>query len=201
MLKIRKMHDLEPFFRWIDDYTASKDERSPFFQKSYSEFYFENKIYNYLIHPQWDDMGSETLYLKILWVDYDQKFCIMEFLGEWNDCIEEDCQTLKRNIIDKMLVYGIVHFILIGENILTFHSGDDDYYQEWIEDISEEGGWVALLNLPKHVYQDFAEARINHLFFMGADYNTFNWRIYKPAAIFQLLEERIEGSVKSLPAY
>lgn len=40
-------------------------------------------------------MGSETLYLKILWVDYDLKFTIIEFLGEWNDCIEEDCQMLK----------------------------------------------------------------------------------------------------------
>ncbi|NBU35572.1 MAG: hypothetical protein EBS35_03235 [Bacteroidetes bacterium] len=195
------MHDLEPFFRWIDDYSAAKDERSPFFQTTYNEFYFENKIYNYLIHPQWDDIGSETLYIKILWVDYDLKFCIIEFLGEWNDCIEEDCQTLKRNIIDKMLVYDIVHFILIGENILTFHSGDDDYYQEWIEDISEEGGWVALLNLPKHVYADFKDARIHHLFFMGTDYNTFNWRVYKPTAIFQLLEERIQGSIKSLPSY
>jgi tetratricopeptide (TPR) repeat protein len=78
---------------------------------------------------------------------------------------------------------GIVHFILIGENILTFHSGDDDYYQEWIEEVSEEGGWVALLNLPKHVYNDFKDARIHHLFFMGSDYNTFNWRIFKPPYI------------------
>jgi len=102
------MHDIEPFFKWIDDYSASKDERSPFFNTTYNEFYFDNKIYNYLIHPQWDDMGSETLYLKILWVDYDLKFTIIEFLGEWNDCIEEDCQVLKRTIIDKMLALGIV---------------------------------------------------------------------------------------------
>lgn len=54
---------------------------------------------------------------------------------------------VKRTIIDKMLALGIVHYILIGENILTFHSGDDDYYQEWVEEVSEEGGWVALLNL------------------------------------------------------
>ena len=81
------------------------------------------------------------------------------------------------------------------------HDKDDDYYQEWIEDISEEGGWVALLNLPKHVYADFKDARIHHLFFMGTDYNTFNWRVYKPTAIFQLLEERIQGSIKSLPSY
>ena len=194
------MHDIEPFFKWIDDYSAAKDERSPFFNTTYNEFYFDNKIYNYLIHPQWDDIGSETLYLKILWVDYDLKFTIIEFLGEWNDCIEEDCQVLKRTVIDKMLALGIVHYILIGENILTFHSGDDDYYHEWIEDVSEEGGWVALLNLPKHVYNDFKDARSHHLFFMGSDYNTFNWRIFKPPYIFKLLEERIEGSIKSLPS-
>jgi hypothetical protein len=99
-----------------------------------------------------------------------------------------------------MLPYGIFHYILIGENILTFHSGDDDYYQEWIDEIAEEGGWITLLNLPVHVYNDFKDARIHHFIFMGSDYNTFNWRIFKPIHIFNLLEERIQGAIKSLPS-
>lgn len=194
------MHDIEPFFRWIDDYNAARDERSPFYGNTYSEFYYGNKIYNYLIHPQWEDIGSETLYLKVLWVDYQARFAIIELLGEWNDCVEDDCQTLKRNLIDKMVDQGIVHYLLIGENILTFHSGEDDYYREWLEDITDEAGWVVLINLRDHVIQDFREAGIHQLFFIGKDYNTLNWRLYRPADLFQMLDERIRGTLKALPA-
>jgi len=194
------VHDIEPFFRWIDDYNAARDERSPFYGNTYSEFYYGNKIYNYLIHPQWEDIGSETLYLKVLWVDYQARFAIIELLGEWNDCVEDDCQTLKRNLIDKMVEQGIVHYLLIGENILTFHSGEDDYYREWLEDITDEAGWVVLINLRDHVIQDFREAGIHQLFFIGKDYNTLNWRLYRPADLFQMLDERIRGTLKALPA-
>jgi len=81
------MHTIEPFFLWRDDYIASEDEKSPFFGREYSEFYFDKKIYNFLLHPQWDDIGSETLFVKILYVDYESKFAIIECLGEWNDTL------------------------------------------------------------------------------------------------------------------
>ena len=79
------MHDIEPYYRWRDDYIAAEDERSPFFETEYSEFEFDKMIYNYYIHPQWDCFGSQTLYIKILFVDYDRQYAIIEFIGEWND--------------------------------------------------------------------------------------------------------------------
>ncbi len=42
---------------------------------------------------------------------------------------------------------GIYKFILIGENVLNYYSSDDCYYEEWWEDIRDEGGWIVLLNL------------------------------------------------------
>ena len=62
------MHELEPFYNWQHLYLASEDEESPFYGVEYSEFEFSNTVYNFYIHPQWDNMGSETLYLKILFV-------------------------------------------------------------------------------------------------------------------------------------
>jgi hypothetical protein len=62
-------------------------------------------------------MGSETLYMKVLFVDYERGFCVIEFLGEWNDTINNDVMHLKRNVIDLMTGEGIHKFILIGENI------------------------------------------------------------------------------------
>lgn len=44
-------------------------------------------------------------------------------------------------------------FILIGENVLNYHSSDDCYYQEWFEEV--EDGWIILLNFREHVLNEF----------------------------------------------
>ena len=59
------MHDIEPYFNWRHLYISADDEQSPFYGREYSEVEFTNSIYNFVIHPQWDDFGSETLYIKI----------------------------------------------------------------------------------------------------------------------------------------
>ncbi len=129
------MQEIEPFYNWLEYYTSEEDEASPFFGKEYNEFEFTNTIYNYFIHPQWDEFGSATLYLKVLLADYDTGVAIIEFIGEWNDTLYNDIMFLKRDVIDVFIGNGINKFILIGENVLNFHGGDDDYYEEWFDDI------------------------------------------------------------------
>lgn len=179
------MHLIEPYYNWRDFYTAEEDEKSPFFRRTYSEFEFSNTVYNYYIHPQWDDMGSRTLYIKILFADYDENFAILELIGEWNDAIENDIQTLKRNIIDLLIAKRIYKFILIGENVLTFHSDGDDYYQEWWEDVSEHGGWIVGINFSVQTEADFKRARIHHYFTFTLN---DNWRTLKPEHFFQQVD-------------
>jgi hypothetical protein len=101
------MHELEPYWNWRDVYTAEDDDRSPFFGREYSEFQFSTKLYNFYLHPQWDEIGSPTLYLKIIFADYDDGFAIVEMIGEWNDAINNDIMFLKREVIDKLIDYGI----------------------------------------------------------------------------------------------
>ena len=129
------MHDIEPFYKWRDDYNSAEDDLSPFYGKEYSEFEFSETIYNFYIHPQWDFFGSPTLYLKIIFADYDKNFAIIEFIGEWNDCITNDIMFLKREIMELLVAQGINKFILLGENILNFHCSDDCYYEEWFQEI------------------------------------------------------------------
>ena len=182
------MHDIEPYYNWRHLYTAEEDEQSPFFGTEHSEFEFSNTVYNYYIHPQWDDMGSRTLYLKILFVDYDVNMAIIEMIGEWNDAIENDIQTLKRNIIDLLIARHIYKFILIGENILNFHSDDDSYYEEWYEDIKDEGGWIAAINVPEATQYDFKKARITHyMSFLEID----NWRTFNPMHFFEKVDNEM----------
>src|SRR5699024_10620568 len=104
------MHEIEPYYRWRDHYIVEEDERSPFFEKEYSEFVLSEKVYNFLLHPQWDNFGSPTLFMKILYADYTENFTIIELIGEWNDAINNDIMMLKRDIAEPMMNQGIDKF-------------------------------------------------------------------------------------------
>jgi hypothetical protein len=185
------MHTIEPFYNWRHLYIASEDERSPFYGRDYSEFEYSNTIYNYYIHPQWDDIGSETLYIKVLFADYDERFAIIEFIGEWNDAINNDIMLLKRDIIDELIYAGINKFVLIGENVLNFHHSDDSYYEEWFDDIGEEG-WIVALNFRDHVLKEFKQAHLDYYFITGGELNDFHWRKFSPGQVFGNLLKIIE---------
>jgi hypothetical protein len=181
------MHEIEPFYKWRDDYISSEDERSPFYGKEYSEFEFSDTIYNFYIHPQWDFFGSPTMYLKIIFVDYDRNYAIIEFIGEWNDCITNDIMYLKREIIEVLTMEGITKFILIGENVLNFHSSDDCYYEEWFQDIDD--GWIAGVNFREHVIDEFKRNNIDYYISFGGELDDLNWRNLKPLQFFKKVEE------------
>jgi hypothetical protein len=180
------MHAIEPYWNWRNYYTAEEDMQSPFFGREYSEFEFTDQIYDHLIHPQRDNIGSATLFMKLLYAEYHEGFAIIEMIGEWNDCLYNDIMILKRNIIDHMIDEGINKFILIGENVLNFHTSDDSYYEEWFDDI--EDGWIALINFQDHVLSDFADENIDQYFVTGGDLNDLAWRTLEPYQCFKKIE-------------
>lgn len=182
------MHTIEPHFKWRDQYIASEDTDSPFYGRTYSEFTFKNKIYNYFIHPQWDDFGSSTLYLKILYVDYHKSFAIIELIGEWNDAIHNDVMFLKRELIDRLIEKAIYKFILISENVLNFHGSDDCYYEEWWDDIKEEEGWIAFLNILEHVEEEMQATCLQYYCNFGNLLNHINWRPHQPISLFHAID-------------
>ena len=180
------MQDIEPYFNWRHLYSAEEDQLSPFFGRSYSEFEFSNTVYNYYIHPQWDDFGSRTLYMKILFVEYEQQYAIIELIGEWNDAIENDVMTLRRDVTDLLQKQGINKFILIAENVLNFHSSDDSYYEEWNESVADEGGWVVIVDLPIQSQYDFKKARLTNYVSL-LDFP--QWRTLKPELVFNQVDD------------
>lgn len=181
------MHEIEPFYLWRDDYIAAEDQLSPFFNTEYSEFYFDKQLYNFLIHPQWDCFGSQTLYIKVLFADYDTNYAIIELMGEWNDTINNDIMLLKREIIELMIAEGINKFILIGENVLNFHASDDSYYEEWFQDV--EDGWIAGINFTEHVIKEFRDHNIDYYLNFGGELDDLHWRKLKPLQVFKKVEE------------
>lgn len=179
------MQEIEPYYNWQHLYLSEEDERSPFYGVEYNQFEFTNTIYNYYIHPHWDEFGSRTLYLKILMADYDAGYAIIELIGEWNDAIENDIMRLKRDVIDTLIGHEINKFVLITENVLNFHSSDDSYYEEWAEDIEDVGGWIISLNMPQATQHDFVQARLHH-YIQLLDYA--EWRTVKPELLFNRLD-------------
>ena len=187
------MHDIEPYYNWRHLYIAEEDEKSPFFGRTYSEFEFTQTVYNYYIHPQWDDFGSKTLYLKTLMVDYELGYGIIELIGEWNDAIENDVMILKRDVIDIMEKEGISKFILIAENVLNFHSSDDCYYEEWFDEV--EDGWIAFINFRKHVMEEFQRANIDYFIVSGGSLNDMDWRTASPQILFEKVEHFVQKRI------
>ena len=180
------MHNIEPYYRWLDLYSACEDERSPFYGREYSEFEFVDNIYGYCIHPQWDYIGSETLYIKILYTNYQSKAAIIELMGEWNDTLHNDIMHLKRNVIDTMLLEGINKFILIGENVFNFHGSDDEYYAEWFEEI--EDGFMIALGFSDTIKNEWKEFNIDQFFYYSEQLDLNNWRTHKPHQLIEIIE-------------
>jgi hypothetical protein len=183
------MHLIQPFANWLKYYDSSTDELSPFFEKENNFDLYSETIYGYYIDPAWDSFGSETLYLKILYADYEQGFVVLEFLGEWNDAIGNDIMTLKRNFLELLSREGINKFILIGENILNFHGSDDSYYEEWFEDVDD--GWIAAISFPEFIQDEFKKYRIDTYVNMGGTLQIDIWRTLHPLRFYELVNQLI----------
>ena len=186
------MHSIEPHYSWRTNYRVEEDVNSPFYGKEYSEFEFTESLYDHLIHPQWDNIGSPSLFIKIIYADYEQGYAIIELLGEWNDCLHNDIMFLKRDIADHLMERGINKFILIGENVLNFHYSDDCYYEEWFEDVVEDNGWIALLNFNEFVLKEFSAIDLDSYFVLGGMLNELNWRTKKPKVLFRSISDLVE---------
>ncbi len=197
-LSHRAMHDIEPYHKWRDYYIASEDKQSPLYGRSYSEFEYSHKIYNYYIHPQWDDFGSQSMYLKVLFVDYEDGVACIELIGEWNDCLHNDIMFFKREIVDKMLRCEITKFIVFCDNVLVFHGDEDDYYEEWYQDVSDEGGWVTFVNIQEHVMKEMEQSKLQYYVNMGPEYNNISWRRDTPDLSISLIKMLLNKSTKQL---
>lgn len=187
------MHKIMPYERWNQYYNSSHDERSPFAGKEYNyELYSEN-IYGYYIDPAWDYIGSETLYIKIIYADYEKGFVVIEMLGEWNDALNNDIMQFKRNILEHLLYNGISKFVLIGESVMNFHGSDDCYYEEWFEEVEDvrantDSGWIAAINFHQHVEEEMKRFNIDNYLNMSGSLQLDKWRTITPMNFCELLD-------------
>ncbi len=193
------MHFVEPHYHWRPYYIANEDTLSPFHGRQYSEFEFTNKVYNFLLHPQWDNFGSQTLFLKILYVDYSDQVAVIELIGEWNDAIENDIMHLKNEVIDSLIDLEINKFILIGENVLNFHYSDQCYYEEWFDEIND--GWIAMVNFHEHVINEFQSIGLDQFLISGGELDEMEWRNHTPMQFFNKISSIVNRRLNEIPLY
>ena len=188
------MHQIEPFYLWQHLYKAEEDEDSPFYGREYSEFIFTNKVYNFALHPQWDFIGSETLYVKLLYAFNIDGLAIIECIGEWNDCITNDIKILKEFLLDGLIDQGIENICLIGENILNFHGDNDCYYEELSNEL--ENGQVYFLNFLPHVINEMEYfGLLNHVNTVVLSEKE-NWRKKTPSQLYESIHSKVQNSNK-----
>ena len=183
-----------PYEGWHQYYEVSEDKMSPYFGQEYNFDLYSEEIYGYFIDPTWDYMGSETLYLKILFTDYDKSFTIIEFIGEWNDALNNGIMHLKRNIVEPMIYQGINKFILLGDNILNFHGSDDCYYEEWFEEL-DDAGWIAAASFRDFVLVEMQKYNVDSYVSLGGSLQIENWRTMHPNAFFNLVSHQVNRRI------
>ena len=110
---------------------------------------------------------------------------VFELPGGHIDYAEDIVVGLKREVIEVMMNHGIYKFILIGENVLNFHTSDDSYYEEWFEDVNDADGWIALMNFRSHVLDDMKDANVDSYFVLGGQLNDIRWRTMNPDQLYE----------------
>jgi len=91
-------------------------------------------------------------------------------------------------VMEKFMAEGVFKFILIAENVLNFHSSDNEYYKEWYEEVTDENGWLVILNMPEATQYDFKKAKLNRYIEL---YELENWRTYKPFHLFKKIDNEL----------
>ncbi len=187
------MLEIEPYRRWEKIYNCYTDKLSPFYGQMHDPYLCRNTIYDHYIHPAWDEFGSNTLYMKLLFADYEKGAAIIELMGEWNDALYNDIMYFKRNIVEHLEGNNISKFILIGENVLNFHYSDDSYYEDWFNDIEE--GWIAAINFREHVLTEFDKIGLYNYIIYDGVFNEIKWRTVNPDKLVDAIDAIVNRSL------
>lgn len=185
------MHQILPYAGWRNAYRAEADPQSPFYGGLFGaprngEFH---RMFDFVIHPEWEFIGCETLYIKHLYANYEEGLAIIEVMGEWNDALNNDIMHFKRNVVDPMLQEGIQKFLIIGDNLLNYHADANDYYAEWSEEVEE--GWIVGLNFRPQVVQDLQTYGLSSYWWTGERFEYGAWRASEPLKLGQMVDEQV----------
>ena len=183
------MHEVEPYYGWEKFYISSADERSPFYGVEYNQFHYDRQVYQYLAHPQWDEIGSDSLLVKVLFADYLTGFAVVELFGVWNDLLINDYRLLLENCLEPLQLNGISKFALIMENVLNIYPGSDEYYESFQEEL--EDGWITMIRAREHVKRELEDHDVATYFFWSEFLDDLTWRKLKPLDLYKRIEARM----------
>jgi hypothetical protein len=180
---------IEPYGGWKDFYDATTDPNCPFIDQYDNDELEPKQLYTFQIHPEWDSISSESLLVKILYVDYTQQYCVIELIGEWNDLHQNDFKLLLDQCLNVLLFHGIEKYIFICENVFHAYLQDADYYEAFCDEISN--GWMCLVKARDELLSEIEQYHISPYFFWNPQLNQLAWRKLKPWQLFQLVEHSI----------
>lgn len=190
----KELRHIEPFYGWLHYYSHEKDQRSPFHEVEHNLFEFDRSVNHIPAHPLWDDFGSESLLVKILFADYQKHYAILELFGEWNDLYDNDFKLLAENCLSILIEEGINQIILICENVFHGYFESDDYYDALQEEL--EDGWMVAIRLREELQNEMIDFGINQYFFWSPLLDEAPWRTIKPPVLYKLVSSRLENLIQ-----
>ena len=81
--------------------------------------------------------------------------------------------------------------------MLNFHGESEDYYDEWYNDIIDEGGWIAFVNFNAHVLEEIMSENIHYYMHSNQELQSLNWRKYSPDKLLVLVEDKLLRALHS----
>ncbi|MDX1906637.1 MAG: hypothetical protein SF053_06340 [Bacteroidia bacterium] len=189
-----ELHDIEPFYGWLDLYSHETDTLSPFHEVEHSQFYYDRSVNQIPAHPLWDEIGSESLLVKILFADYEAGYAIIELFGEWNDLYDNDFKLLAENCLTWLVDNGINQFILICENVFHAYLERDDYYEAMQEEL--EDGWICILRARETVQVEMDAYGIMSYFYRSPILDELAWRRMRPRQLYDLIADRMRMALE-----
>ncbi|RMG67819.1 MAG: hypothetical protein D6722_12605 [Bacteroidetes bacterium] len=186
----QELRDIEPFYGWLHFYSHDRDPYSPFHEVEHNLFQYDRSINAIPAHPLWDDIASESLLVKILYVHYGQGYAIIELFGEWNDLYDNDFKLLSENCLTYLVDRGVDKFILICENVFHAYLDADDYYQAMWEELDH--GWICALRLREEVREEMTQYGIDAYFYWNDTLDELRWRQVRPQELYALVSDCID---------
>jgi hypothetical protein len=83
--------------------------------------------------------------------------------------------------------------LLIGENVLNFHGLEDDYYQEWFEEV--EDGWIVAMGFREFIHREWNKYGLDSYLNWGGKLEIENWRTLSPAQIQEFVEHEMRRRI------
>ena len=70
---------------------------------------------------------------------------------------------------------------------------EDDYYQEWFEDV--EDGWIVTMGFREFIHREWNKYRLDYYLNWGGNLEVKNWRTLSPQKLVETIDREVRRRI------